>query len=183
LHNDLDAMMTGPAAVHSIELLQEWHAALCIFRTEAMESLSAIALEIQRTDAWLDEKLRGWQREARDAEELVVRYKAELANRRFPDFSGRIPDCSLQEENLLKAERRLEYARDQIDIVHRWYTRMPKLVEEASSAPSRHLANFLEGELPRALAVLTERIRSLEAYVNVQPQQVAAPKAPGKESS
>ena len=174
--------MTGQAAVHSIDLLQEWHNALCVFREEAMEALASVALEIQRTDFWLDEQLHGWQREARDAEEQVVRYKAELANRKFPEFSGRIPDCSLQEENLWKAQRRLEFARDQIDVVRRWYTRLPKLVEEAYSAPSRRLTHFLEGDLPRALAQLKERIRSLDAYVNIRPEQVALP-APKAEDS
>lgn len=175
--------MTGPAVVQSIELLEDWHAGLTVFRAEALEALASIALEIQRVDFWLEEKMRGWQREARDAEELVVRCKAELANRSFPDHSGRIPDCSLQEENLWKAETRLERAREQIDVVHRWFTRMPKMVEEAAGAQSRHLLNFLEGELPRALALLKERIRSLDAYVNLQPQQVAAPKLPSGDST
>lgn len=175
--------MTGPAAVNSIDLLQDLHAALCVYRAEAMEALASIALEIQRADSWLDEKRRAWQREARDAEELVVRYKAELANRSFPDHSGRIPDCSLQEDNLRRAKARLEYALEQIDIVQRWYTKMPKLVEEASSAPTRHLTNFLEGELTRALALLKERIRSLDAYVNVRPEQLAAPKLAQKETT
>jgi hypothetical protein len=175
--------MAGPAAVNSIDLLQEWHSALCVFRAEALEALASIALEIQRTEFWLDEKLRGWQREARDAEELVVRCKAELSTRSYPDLSGRVPDCSLQEDNLRRAKDRLDNAREQIEIVGRWSTKMPKLVEEASSGPRRHLMNFLEGELPRALAQLTERIRSLDAYVNLRPEQVGAPAQSQKEPS
>ncbi len=177
--------MTGPAAVDSITLLEEWHAAVCVFRTEAVEALASVALEIQRADLWLDEQLRGWQRAARDAEEDIVRYKAELANRRTPDYSGRIPDCSEQEENLRRAKGRLENARDQIEVVRRWYTKMPKLIEEAYSSSARHLANFLEGDLPRALALLKERIRSLDAYVNLRPEQMAAkpPIESAKESS
>lgn len=174
--------MTGPAAVNSIDLLQEWHAALCVFRTEAMESLASIALEIQRADAWLDQQLRGWQREARDAEEDVVRYKAELSNRRFPDHAGRIPDCSVQEENLWRAEDRLQHAREQVEVVRRWYVKMPKLVEEAYSGSSHHLMNFLEGDLPRSLARLQDQIRSLDAYVNVR-SEVPTPRVePRKET-
>ncbi len=102
--------MNGSASVHSLQALYDWHAALCIFRTEAVESLSGIALEIQRADSWLDDQLRHWQNEVRDAEEDVVRYKTELSNRKFPDFSGRIPDCSVQEEALWKAEDYLDHA-------------------------------------------------------------------------
>ena len=177
--------MTGPAAVNSIDVLQEWHSALCVFRTEAMEALASVALEIQRADMWLDEQLRAWQREARDAEEEVTRYKAELSNRQTPDYSGRIPDCSEQEKNLRWAKHRLENARDQIEVVRRWYTRMPKLIEEAYSGPAHHLANFLDGDLPRSLALLKDQIRSLDAYVNLRSDHIAAPPPaqPRKEST
>ena len=168
--------MNEAASVHSIEALYEWHAALCVFRTEALEALASVSLEIQRADAWLDDQLRHWQRAARDAEEEVVRAKTELFNRRFPDYAGRIPDCSVQEEALWAAEDRLQHAHDQIAIVRQWYQRMPKMISEAYDGPSRHLANFLEAELPRGLATLKARIANLEAYVNLKPEHV--PSAP-----
>ncbi len=51
---------------------------------------------------------------------------------------------------------------------------MPKLVNEEYNGPARHLSNFLEGDLPRALALLNGQITSLEAYLNLN----AAPSAP-----
>lgn len=167
--------MSGSADVHSLEALVDWHAALCVFRTEAAESMSAIALEIQRADSWLDDQLRSWQRETRDAEEDVVRYRAELANRKFPDFSGRIPDCSVQEENLWRAEARLERARDQIEVVRRWYQKLPKMINDEYDVPARHLINFLDADLPRGLALLKNQIASLEAYLNLQAEHVPPP--------
>lgn len=166
--------MNGQANVNAIDVLQDWHAALCVYRTEALEALASINLEIQRAEFWLDERLQFWQREARDADEDVIRCKAELANRRFPDFSGRIPDCSQQEENLWRAEARLEHAREQIDVVRHWYTKMPKLVEEAYSGSAHHLMNFLEGDLLRGLAQLKHQIRSLDAYVNLRTEHVVS---------
>ena len=177
--------MADAAEVDAIELLREWHSALCVFRTEASEALAAISLEIQRTDSWLDDQLRSWQREARDAEEEVVRCKAELATRKTPDFSGRIPDCSVQETNLRRAKARLEFARDQIDVVRGWYTKMPKLIEEAYTGPGRRLSNFLEAELPRGIALLKNQIASLEAYVNLRsepPPPAPPPKTESGES-
>ena len=174
--------MDGAADVHSVEALLEWHAALCVFQAETQEALASVALEIQRSDAWLDERLHDWQREARAAEEEVVRCKAELANRRTPDYSGRTPDCSVQEENLWAAKRRLEIAHDQMEVVRRWYHRLPKLINEAYDGPARRLSSMMEADLPRGLAMLKNQIRSLEAYLNLHPEQVPAPPpAPSKE--
>lgn len=168
--------MNGSASVHSLEALYDWHAALCIFRTEALESLASIALEIQRADNWLDDQLRGWQREVRDADEQVLRCKTELANRKFVDSSGRMPDCSVQEEALDRAEKRLEHAREQIEVVRQWYYRLPKMINEEYEGPARRITNFLEAEVPRGLATLNSQITSLEAYLNLKSEQL--PKAP-----
>ena len=171
--------MNGSANVESLDLLREWHAALCVFRTEAVESLASVSLEIQRSDSWLDEQLRHWQNLARDGEEDVLRCKNELSNRRFPDFTGRVPDCSVQEEALRRAEKRLDYIRDQIAVVRRWMTKLPKLISEAYDAPSRHLMNFLEAELPRGIAMMNNQITALEQYLNIRPpESTPAPPQP-----
>jgi exonuclease VII small subunit len=169
--------MTG-ANVQSIDALQEWHAALAVFREEALESLAAVALEIQRSESWLDDRLRGWQNEARDAEQEVVQCKTELANRKFVGFDGRVPDCSVQEEALWRAEDRLERAREQIEIVRKWYHKMPKMVSEEYEVAARHMLNFLEGDVPRGLAMLKSQIASLEAYAQLRAEQFAPPPPP-----
>ena len=162
--------MSGSADVNSLELLAEWYNALTIYRTDALEAASAIALEIQRAESWLDEQLRIWQGRARACEEEVTRAKTELSNRRFPDFSGRMPDCSVQDENLWRAETRLDHARDQIEVVRPWFVKLPKLVEESYGVASRHLVNFLEAEMVRGLSALKKQIASLDAYLNIKPE-------------
>jgi hypothetical protein len=175
--------MNGSANVDSLEALREWHAALCVFRAEVVESLASVNQEIQRSDAWLDDQMRHWQSLARDAEEDVLRCKNDLANRKFEDFSGRMPDCSVQEEALWKAEKRLDYIREQIVVVRRWMTKLPKLISEAWDGASRHLSNFLEAELPRGIALMNSQITALEQYLHIKPPESApaAPPAAAKE--
>jgi len=170
--------MNLAANVHSLETLRDWHAALCIYRDEAMVALSSIAMEIQRADGWLEEMLHGWQREQREAEEEILRCKAELNARNVPDATGRIPDCSQQEEALWRAERKLEYIHHQIEVVRRWFVKLPKMVSEAYEGPSRHLMNFLEAELPRGIAMLGSQITALDAYLNIRPEETPAAPAP-----
>jgi len=161
--------MSPGADVQAIDALQDWHNALCVFRTEANESLSSIALEIRRAFDWIDEQGHYWKRELREAEEDVLRGKSELSQRKTPDYSGRVPDTSVQEENLARAKARMEFAHDQIEICRKWAMRLPKMVSEEYEGTARRMANFLEMDLAGAIATLNTRIDRLHAYTAVQP--------------
>ena len=102
--------MAAGADVRSIPALRDWLAAVATYREEAAEAVSGINQEIRRGFAWIEEQMTLWQRAVRDCEEEVTQAKAELAARRFPGFDGRMPDTTVQERNLRRAQARLEYA-------------------------------------------------------------------------
>jgi outer membrane murein-binding lipoprotein Lpp len=167
--------MTPGADVQAIDALQDWHNALCVHREEAMEALSSIALEIRRAFDWIDEEEKSWRREAKAAEDDVVRAKAELNQRRNPNYADRIPDTSVQEKELARAKHRLQYAEDQIDVCRKWSARLPKMISEEYDGAGRRLMNFLDVELATAIADLGARIDRLHAYLAVTPATVAPP--------
>ena len=115
--------MTPGADVQAIDALQDWHNALCLFRDEATDALSMISLEVRRAFDWIDEERKAWQQEARLAEQDVYQAKIELAQRKYQDFAGRIPDTSVQEKALARARARLEHAEDQVEVCRRWAMR------------------------------------------------------------
>jgi|SRR5262245_2457734 len=171
----------GPGAdVRAIDALQDWHNALCVFRTEALEALGSISMEVRRAFDWIDEEAKGWRGEARQAEDDVVRAKSELAQRKSPDFSGRVPDTSVQEENLARAKARLRFAEDQIEVCRKWATRLPKMVNEEYEGASRRLGTFIDVEVAAAIADLNTRINTLHAYTDIKPvaQEAPPPEAP-----
>ena len=168
--------MNPGADVQAIDALQDWHNAVVLFREEALDALASINLEVRRAYDWVDEEGKGWQREARLAEQDVVQAKAELNRKRTPNFADRIPDTSVEEANLARAKARLQFAEDQIDVCRKWAVRLPKLVSEEYEGPSRRLGNFLEADLPVALAQLAARIEALHRYTQVAP--VSAPPPP-----
>jgi hypothetical protein len=174
----------GPAAdVRSIDLLRDWHAALCVFRTESLDALAACELEIRRAMDWLADQRDHWRQVLREAEEEVTQAKAELAARRFPDFSGRMPDTTVQQKAVRMAEAKREFAEEKMDLCRRWLQKLPHAVSESYEGPARQLANMLEGELPRGLALLERRVDALEAYANLQAPaapRLAAPPPPEK---
>ena len=132
-------------------------------------------MEIRRAFDWIADEGKAWHREAREAEEDVVRAKSELSQRKTPDYSGRIPDTSVQEENLARAKARLRHAEDQVDVCRKWSLRLPKLINEEYDGSSRRLANFIEIDLVNSIAELNSRIDRLHAYTDIKP--VAAPEA------
>jgi hypothetical protein len=165
--------MNPAANVQAIEALQDWHAQLVEFRTDAMEALAAVDLEIRRAHDWVAEKQRFWKQAVRDAEEEVFQRKQELNARRYPDFSGRMPDTSEQQKALRKAIAKKEFAEQQVEVCRKWAAKLPHLVEETYEGPARQLSATLEAELPKGLAMLQRRIDALEAYA-----AIAAPKLP-----
>jgi hypothetical protein len=168
--------MNPGADVQAIDALQDWHNALCLFRDEALDALGSIGMEVRRAFDWIDEERKAWQHEAREAETAVVQAKAELNQRKTPNFDGRIPDTSVQEKALARAKARLEHAEEQVEVCRKWAVRLPKLVSEEYEGPARRLGNFLEADLPVAIAHLAARIEALHRYTQVAP--ASAPPAP-----
>ena len=76
------------------------------------------------------------------AEEDVVQAKAKLAQRKTPNFDGRIPDTSVQEEDVARAKDRLGLAEEQVEVCRKWAVRLPKMVSEEYEGPASG------GELP-----------------------------------
>jgi hypothetical protein len=167
--------MADQADVRSIDAVQEWHAALTNYGYTLSEAMSGVEVEIYRANEWLHEQLSRWQRAIRDCEEEVVQAKAELSARKFPGFDGRMPDTTVQEKNLRLAKAKLEHAEDTVVAIRGWIGRLPKVIDEVYRGPAHRLVNFLDADLPRALAVLSRRIEALESYAGLRADYAPGP--------
>jgi hypothetical protein len=165
--------MPDGADVRSIDALRDWHAALAGYADTLAEALAGVELELRRADDWIDEQLALWQRAVRACEEDVTRAKAELAQRKFPNWDGRMPDCTVQERNLKRAKARLEHAEDRVATCRQWRARLPKLIDETYTGAGRRLATVLEAELPKGLAELARRVAALEVYAGLRSDYAA----------
>ncbi len=177
-----------PADVRSIAAVIDWRADLTNYADSLAEAMAGVELEIRRAYDWIEEQLSRWKKAIRDCEEEVVRAKAELAQRKFPNWDGGEPDCTVQEKNLRLARARLEHAEEKVEVCRRWLGRLPKMIDEMFTGSSRRLRTMLEADLPVALTELGRRVASLESYAGLRPDyaplsgvgspQVAAPQAP-----
>src|SRR3954468_21501440 len=106
--------MADAADVRSIDAVRDWHATLTGYGEQLQEAAAGVQMEIRRGFEWLQEQLALWQKGVRECEQDVVQAKPELNARQFPDYSGRMPDTTVQEKNLRQAKARLEHAEDQV---------------------------------------------------------------------
>ena len=158
--------MSEYARVTSIEALKDFRADLCTFGGQAQEVLSAVQMAAQRTLDWIEEQAKYWQREVRRWDDAVAEVRTELARRRMIRIGDRAPDCTEQEKLLRACKRRLEEAEEKLATTRRWLPAFRRALDEYHG-PARQLAGFLEGEQPRALALLEHKIDSLEEYVRL----------------
>lgn len=161
------------ARVRSIEGLAGLKAALCTFAAEAKEALSAAALEIRRAQNWLDDQHKHWTAAVRKSEDVVFHAKQELSRRRMMRIGDRPPDCTEQEEALELARRRLEHAEDKLEATRRWQRQLPEAILDYDG-PVNQLLGLIDSRLPKADALLSQKIAALEEYVRIVTEEASA---------
>lgn len=155
--------MNQPAEVVSLDAVRDWKTALVSFRASAQDALLAVELAIRRAFDWLAEQRNRWQQEIRIREEELTRAKSELWRKKNMPIIGH-PDTVAEEKAVRRAVARLEEAEQKLEKNRQWAIALARAVEEYEG-PGRRLAFRLEGDFPRALAMLEQKIAALEAYV------------------
>lgn len=164
--------MSASANVRSIEALSEFRGALAHFTSEVQNSLNATQLEIRRTQQWLAERERYWQRQVSRCEEALQRAESALArceNSGYYDHqTGRsyVPDCRQYQQAVQQAQRYLRQAQSELRTVQQAI----KAVERAAADYQRQaqrMATMLSGDLPKAAALLGRSIAILQSYLSM----------------
>lgn len=166
------------ARVTSIPPLEAFRAALAEFLVDAQDALSGAEADIRRTENWLQEQQKHWQREIRKRTEEVQRAKNELAARKYQNRDGKGLGSTDQEKALKKAQLRLEEAETKLANCRRWAPQLHHAIHEYHG-PARLLAGALETEGVNALAVLGNKLAALEAYLNVAVPMTTPPAPEG----
>ena len=170
-------MSTG-ADVRAIDGLREWLASAAVFKVESEESLASIQLDIRRGIDWVSQQLDRWQRSIRDRDDAVVQAKSALAAKRYPDSNGRMPDTTVEERNLRRANARLEHAQEQVAACKKWLVNLPKIIDETFTGAGHRFALLLEGEVAKGLGHLHRQIELLDQYAETRVGTVSATTSP-----
>ena len=179
--------MSQGAQVGSIAAIAEFHSALANYAAESKQALTMLDLEIRRAVDFVKvDRAKYWQFEIRKAGEAVNRAKDEL--HRCLTFKGSdnfTPSCIDEKKVLQKAQERVRLAEQKAEAVRHWSRAMQHELNEFAGRMVQFNA-VLEGDIPRAMAVLHRILDTLDRYVSTTaplPMDVAELERPGSITS
>jgi len=159
--------MSQAAGVHSIDAVRDFRAALCTFGEAATSAMASATLETQRFVDWIEhDQVKFWQGELRRREEQLMEAKSALARKRLAATFGDPPRDSEEQALLKKAIRRLEDAQEKLKKLAKWRMLVERAVTEYTGQ-AQQMTNYLDGELPKTIALFERLIARLEEYAGL----------------
>ncbi|MBI1345780.1 hypothetical protein GC163_05780 [bacterium] len=157
------------ARVQDSSVITEVRAALVQFAERADAALGSLRQEARRTLRWLqDEQPQYWQSELRRAYDRVSSCRISYETCRMRTVAGHRSACIEEKVAVQKAQRRLEYVQQQIDVTRRAGLRSADQTNEFLGKVGP-LERWLEYEILQMMAVLDQMVLALEAYNSVSP--------------
>jgi hypothetical protein len=161
--------MAGQAKITSVEAIEQFRAALIVFTSHARPALEEVSGEMTRTRLWLEnDQRRVWENERRNRNKKMEQAQQELFTARLSDFQE---TTSLLQMTFNRTQRAVREAEEKLVRLKKWDreldNRAAPLLKEVEQ-----LHSFLTAEMPKAIAYLSQVVRSLDAYTDAA--------APGK---
>ncbi len=156
------------AKVTSIDVIEQFAAALNCFGEDAKTALDGIDMEVRRALNWIQREQKDYwtQRIRRGWDEVNIARKELERKLMFYPGDDR-PSCHDERLALEAAKRRLRLAQEKIEAVKRWSYRAEREVSEYIGAVQQ-LKRWMEFDLPQGQADLGRMARALEDYVALE---------------
>jgi hypothetical protein len=159
--------MTSQAKITDVEAIELFRAALILFASHARPALEEISGEIVRTRLWLQNDQRYfWENQKRAREKKMEQAQQELFSARLSEFQE---TTSLLQMAVHRARRGVEEAEQKLKRLKKWdgdlENRAAPLLQEIEQ-----LHGFLTADIPRAVALLAQIVKTLDAYAGVARQ-------------
>lgn len=165
------------ARVESTEGLIDLRSALVQFGERTQGALSSLRQEARRTLRWLqDEQPQYWQAELRRAFDQVASTRIAYETCRMRTVAGHRSACIEEKVAHQRAQRRLEYVQQQIDVTRQWAIRASDQSNEffGKLGPLERAVDY---DVPRMIAFLEQLLAAIDAYVENLPPDEALPSA------
>lgn len=153
--------MAEQARVSSIDALESFRASLIVFLGRAHKSVDEVGDEVRRTRVWIQEEQRlHWERELRKRQRALDAAEQELLSAKL---SGLRENLKLQQDAVRKAKAAVQEAEEKIRSTKIW-TRDFSHVVDPLARRLESLRQYLDADLPRAIAFLTQAQKTLTEY-------------------
>ena len=160
--------MTRFAKLTSIDVVRAMAAALRKFEEEAGSSLADLQMDVNRVHQWIhQDRKQYWAEQVRRGYQEVAEAKATLERRLIYRATDERPSCREEKANLEKAKQRLRTAQDKVQVVKQWTNTLEHEIREFRASIAQ-LADWLQSDLPHAVALLQRMRDALDDYVNLE---------------
>ena len=152
------------AQITSVEAIELFRAALILFTGQARPALEEISSEVMRSRLWLEnDQRRFWENELRQRNKKLEQAQSELLTARLSDFQE---TTSLHQMTVRRTRQAVQQAEDKLKAMKKWDreldNRAAPLLKEVEQ-----LHSFMTTEMPKAIAYLSQVVRTLDAYAGV----------------
>ena len=157
--------MADRAQITSFEAIEAFRSDLINYLSKARPALEEVSNEVLRAKQWLqNDQRRLWEGEMKMRSKKLERAQAEL----FSVSMSKFQEVSAAQQLLVqRAKQAVEEAQQKLAMLKKWDreidNRSEPLVKQVDQFQS-----FVAGQMPRAIAYLTEVIKTLEAYADVK---------------
>lgn len=175
--------MGSAANITSTDAVRSFKVALQEYEADLRDAITQLLLEMRRAVDWLEhDRARYWPQEVRNASDALVQARSDLA--RAETSIGADDRRSNYEKRLAfeAAKRRLRSAEQKVRAVRKWRVELSQRADEFEGRLGR-LTNFLDSDMPRAIAVLERMATALDKYTEKATPSEASPGSGSLEST
>ena len=166
--------MSEQARVSSIDALESFRASLIVFLNRAHKCIDEVGDEIRRTRVWVQQDQRlFWEREIKRRQRVLDAAEQELLTARLSNLRDNI---KFQQDAVRKAKAAVHEAEEKIRNLKIWMRDFPHVIDPLARR-LESMREYLDLDLPKALAFLVQAQRTLSDYADVGPARPASSNA------
>lgn len=154
--------MSEQAKVRSVETLEFFRSALIVFISKARKAVHQAEDGVKRGRYWVEqEQFTHWTQEWKRRSRKLAQAQQELLTAKMSRFQDSV---MLQEKLLRRAKQEVEEAEAKIKSLKKWSREYDRLFDPPQKG-LKQLDDFLEHDMPRAVAWMEQALRALHAYL------------------
>lgn len=163
--------MTSPAHVASFQALDKFRSELIRFEQALRQILDEQGLEVQRASDYVEhDRTAYWPRALKLAEDRVVAAREALSRSKMAALENEHKSHFQEKEALEQAIARQRHCEHQLRQLRHWRHVMRKQTEDYQTRRAR-LVQYLDTDIPKAIATLERILQVLEKYAEIAPKE------------
>ena len=168
--------MPQKAHVTSVEALEAFRSSLIVYVSKARPTLEEVTADVLRTRLWLETEQRThWEGQLRRRTKELEQAQAALFSARISNLSDAI---STEQLAFHRAKRAFDEAEAKLRVLKQWNREFENRVDPLVKQTEK-LHTVLANDMIKAIAYLTEAIKTLAAYSEIGPRPASSIPATG----